>query len=84
MIASLPKTGTHKMKDYFENTTQIKEDGYAAILRVKRWRQEIVCRCFSLVLAAPLLGRLVYVLILLIGGVVNHVQLRFLDVEFLL
>ncbi len=67
------------MKDYFENTTQITEDGYAAILRSKRKRQRLVCRCFSLVLSAPFLGRLIYILVLWISGVGDHVQFHVSD-----
>lgn len=72
------------MKDYFENTTQITEEGYAAILRIRHDRQRMACHGISLVLAAPFLGRLIYTLVLLCTGSASQVRFRPLDVLFLL
>ncbi len=50
--------------EYYENTTRITEDGYVAIVRMKRLNQRIVCLVISLLLAIPFLLRCVYFLIL--------------------
>lgn len=70
--------------DYFENTTRITEEGYAAILRMKRRQQRIVCRAVSIVLAVPFVQRLVYYLLLIRikGG--SLITIGFLDILFLL
>ena len=68
--------------DYFENTTRITEEGYAAILRFKNRQQWIVCRSVSLVLAAPLTGRLAYAISLLAVHSVSQYHFGFLDIFF--
>lgn len=70
--------------DYFENTTRITEEGYAAILRMKRRQQRFVCRAVSIALAVPFLQRIAYYLLLIWikGG--SRIELGFLDVLFLL
>ncbi|MGN1403709.1 MAG: hypothetical protein ACI4XB_05245 [Ruminococcus sp.] len=70
--------------DYFENTTRITEEGYTAILRMKRRQQRIVCRAVSVVLAVPFVQRLVYYLLLIRikGG--SLITIGFLDILFLL
>lgn len=69
--------------DYFENTTRITEEGYAAILRVKRRQQRVVCRAVGAVLAVPFLQRLIYYVILFCikGGL--QLTFHFLDLLFL-
>ena len=71
-----------KKMDYFENTTRITEEGYAAILRFKNRQQWIVCRSVSLVLAAPLTGRLAYAISLLAVHSVSQYHFGFLDIFF--
>lgn len=46
--------------DYFENTTRVTEEGYAAILFMKRKRRRFICRAVSLILAIPFLERLIF------------------------
>lgn len=69
--------------DYFENTTRITEEGYMAILRMKRRQQRIVCRAVSIALAVPFVQRLVYFLLLIRikGG--SLITIGFLDILFL-
>ena len=51
--------------EYFENTTRITKDGYAAILQMKRKQHHMVCRALGILLAIPFLERLIYNFILL-------------------
>ena len=37
--------------DYFENTTRITEDGYAAILQMQKKQHCIICRAIGILLA---------------------------------
>lgn len=69
--------------DYFENTTRVTEEGYTAILKMKRRQQRIVCRAVSIALAVPFLQRLVYYLLLIRikGG--SLITIEFLDILFL-
>ena len=46
--------------DYFENTTRITEDGYAAILQMQKKQHCIICRAIGILLAIPFLERLIY------------------------
>ncbi len=39
--------------EYFENTTRITKDGYAAILQMKRKQHHMVCRALGILLAIP-------------------------------
>ena len=41
--------------EYFENTTRITKDGYAAILQMKRKQHHMVCRALGILLAIPFL-----------------------------
>ena len=57
--------------DYFENTTRITEDGYAAILQMQKKQHCIICRAIGILLAIPFLERLIYRSVLLgIGDLV--------------
>ena len=40
--------------NYFENTTRITEDGYAAILQMQKKQHCIICRAIGILLAIPL------------------------------
>lgn len=50
--------------EYYENTTRVTNSGYAAIVRMKRRKQRIICRIVSVLLAVPFLQRCVYYLIM--------------------
>lgn len=69
--------------DYFENTTRITEEGYTAILSMKRKQHRLICRAASIVLAIPFLERLAFDIILLCIGDARDFHFRFLDVLFL-
>ena len=70
--------------DYFENTTRITEDGYAAILQMQKKQHCIICRAIGILLAIPFLERLIYRGILLGIGDTADFHLGFLDFLFLL
>ncbi|MFQ9855524.1 MAG: hypothetical protein ACLRYD_02940 [Ruminococcus callidus] len=70
--------------DYFENTTRITEDGYAAILQMQKKQHCIICRAIGILLAIPFLERLIYRGILLGIGDTADFHLGFLDFFFLL
>lgn len=70
--------------EYFENTTRITEDGYAAILRLKNTRGWLCCRLISLLLMAPLAGRVLYILMLLLLRHPASFRLQFTDFLFVL
>ena len=70
--------------DYFENTTRITEDGYAAILQMQKKQHCIICRAIGILLAIPFLERLIYRGILLEIGDTADFHLGFLDFLFLL
>ena len=69
--------------DYFENTTRITEDGYAAILQMQKKQHCIICRAIGILLAIPFLERLIYRGILLGIGDTADFHLGFLDFFFL-
>ena len=64
--------------DYFENTTRITEDGYAAILQMQKKQHCIICRAIGILLAIPFLERLIYRGILLEIGDTADFHLGFL------
>lgn len=68
--------------DYFENTTRITEDGYAAILQMQKKQHCIICRAIGILLAIPFLERLIYRGILLGIGDTADFHLGFLDFFF--
>ncbi len=70
--------------DYFENTTRITEEGFAAILKMKRRKKRRICRLCSILLAIPFLQRLIYLILLvhIKGG--SLLELHFQDVLFLI
>lgn len=70
--------------DYFENTTRITEDGYAAILQMQKKQHCIICCAIGILLAIPFLERLIYRGILLGIGDTADFHLGFLDFFFLL
>ena len=70
--------------EYFENTTRITKDGYAAILQMKRKQHHMVCRALGILLAIPFLERLIYNFILLCLKDRSDFHFGFLDILFII